>query len=849
MPYQAWFQCINEQCRAKYPLNSIIYRCKTCNSLLEVRHDMQALSDRNAKEWIKLFNKRYKSTEWPYGSGVWGKKEWVLPQIDNENIVSLYEGDTNLFWAERFGQILGLNDLWVKLCGNSHSGSFKDLGMTVLVSQVKQMISEGAPIKAVACASTGDTSAALGVYCAAAGIQSIVLLPKGKISTAQLVQPIANGALVLSLDTDFDGCMRVVQEITKDETIYLANSMNSLRIEGQKTVGIEIAQQFDWDAPDVIIIPGGNLGNVSALGNGFLMMRDLGLITKMPRIVVAQAEHANPLYRSYLKNFETYEPIQAQKTLASAIQIGNPVSIEKAIRVLKQFNGIVVDATEQELADAAALGDTTGMFNCPHTGVALAALIKLLGDGKIDKSERVVVISTAHGLKFTDFKVRYHEEKLDFPCTFANKPIELPPSVDAVKEALQQALHKRRRTPMSKKSSKVNSWKPATLAIHGLIRAPKAHYAVSTPIVQTSNYYFDSTADVFKFMEAKSKGQLLREHEYGRYGNPTQQECERKLAAIEGAERALLFSTGMSAVIMTLMAYMKRDGHIIFTNDCYRQTRDFASKFLAEFGIEVSLVDPTADAIAEAIKPNTNIIFTESPTNPYLRILDIPAIVKVARKSKVMTIIDATLATPYNIRPLDLGVDIVIHSATKYLGGHNDLLAGVALGKQDRLNDLYRMQRMIGATPGPFTSFLLERGLKTFGLRMEHHNQAGMAIASMLESHPKIEKIWYPGLESHPDHKTAVQQMRGFGSMITFLIKGGDKETRKFIDSLELFLITPSLGGTESLVTQMAPMSFFDYPEDYRKAIGMVNNLVRIALGLEDVDDLIADLKQALDKI
>ena len=394
---------------------------------------------------MKLFDERYKSTEWPYGSGVWGKKEWVLPQIDNENIVSLYEGGTNLFWAERFGKLLGLEDLWIKLCGNSHSGSFKDLGMTVLVSQVKQMISEGAPIKAVACASTGDTSAALAVYCAAAEIQSIVLLPKGKISIAQLVQPIANGALVLSLDTDFDGCMRVVQEITRDKTIYLANSMNSLRIEGQKTVGIEIVQQFDWQTPDVIIIPGGNLGNVSALGNGLLMMQNLGLISKLPRIVVAQAEHANPLYRSYLKNFETFEPMRARKTLASAIQIGNPVSAEKAIRILKQFNGIVEQATEQELSDAAALGDTTGMLNCPHTGVALAALIKLLKAGKIDKSERVVVISTAHGLKFTDFKVRYHKETLDFPCRFANKPIELPPRVDAVKKALQQALKKRRK--------------------------------------------------------------------------------------------------------------------------------------------------------------------------------------------------------------------------------------------------------------------------------------------------------------------------------------------------------------------------------------------------------------------
>jgi threonine synthase len=444
MPYRAWFQCIKEQCKERYPLNTIIYRCKTCDSLLEVQHDVHALARRDAKAWMKLFEDRYKSTQWPYGSGVWGKKEWILPQIDNENIVSLYEGGTNLFWAERFGKMIGLDNLWIKLCGNSHSGSFKDLGMTVLVSQVKQMISEGAPIQAVACASTGDTSAALAVYCAAAGIQSIVLLPKGKISIAQLVQPIANGALVLSLDTDFDGCMRVVQEITKDETIYLANSMNSLRVEGQKTVGIEIVQQFDWETPDVIIIPGGNLGNVSALGSGLLMMRDLGLIATLPRIVVAQAQRANPLYRSYLKNFETFEPIQAEKTLASAIQIGNPVSIEKAIRTLKQFNGIVVDATEQELADAAALGDTTGMFNCPHTGVALAGMIKLLKAGKIDKAEHVVVISTAHGLKFTDFKVNYHEEKLDFLCRFANKPIELPASVDAVKKALQQALQKRR---------------------------------------------------------------------------------------------------------------------------------------------------------------------------------------------------------------------------------------------------------------------------------------------------------------------------------------------------------------------------------------------------------------------
>jgi cystathionine gamma-synthase len=397
--------------------------------------------------------------------------------------------------------------------------------------------------------------------------------------------------------------------------------------------------------------------------------------------------------------------------------------------------------------------------------------------------------------------------------------------------------------------SRSRNWKPATLAIHGLGRTPKAHYAVSTPIVQTSNYYFDSTAEVWDFMKAKSEGRVVREHEYGRYGNPTQQECERKLAAIEGAEQAVLFSTGMSAVIITLLTYMRRDGHIIFTSDCYRQTRDFATNLLAEFGLQVSLVDPTAEAIAKAIRPHTNIIFTESPTNPYLRVLDIPAVTKVAKERGVMTIIDATLATPYNIKPLDMGVDVVIHSATKYLGGHNDLLAGVSLGRHSLLNDLYGMQRMIGATPGPFTCFLLERGLKTFGLRMEQHNRAGLAVATMLESHPKIEKVWYPGLESHPDYTIAAEQMQGFGSVITFLLRGGDAETRRFIDALELFLITPSLGGSESLVTQMATMSFFDYPESYRHSIGMVDNLVRIALGLEDVDDLIADLVQALDKI
>jgi threonine synthase len=310
--------------------------------------------------------------------------------------------------------------------------------MTVLVSLVKQMIADGRQIRAVACASTGDTSASLAAYAAAAGIPAAVILPRGKVSTTQLVQPLANGALVLALDTDFDGCMRIVQRLADDGVVYLANSMNSVRIEGQKTVSIELVQQFDWQVPDVIIIPGGNLGNVSALGAGFDMMEELGVVSKRPRIVVAQAAAANPLYLAYKNNWE-FQPVAARPTLANAIQIGNPVSIQKAIRTLKRYNGIVEQATEEELADAAARADRTGMFNCPHTGVALAALVKLLACGQIDRRDRVVVISTANGLKFTDFKVGYHARSLAaIESRYANPPIELPNEYDAVRRALDR---------------------------------------------------------------------------------------------------------------------------------------------------------------------------------------------------------------------------------------------------------------------------------------------------------------------------------------------------------------------------------------------------------------------------
>jgi len=441
--YKAEFRCI-AGCDERYPLDEIVYKCKKCGNLLEVHHDMDRLRETSAAEWKNLFNGRTGTNKWPYGSGVWSKKEWVVPQISNDNIVSMYEGNTNMFWAKRFGEMFGMNDLWVKMCGNSHTGSFKDLGMTVLVSMVNDMINRGKPIKAVACASTGDTSAALAAYAAYAGIPSIVFLPKNKISTAQLVQPMSNNSIVISMDTDFDGCMKIVQDITKDNSIYLANSMNSLRIEGQKTISVEMTQQFDWEVPDVVIIPGGNLGNVSALGNGFEMMFELGLINKKPQLVLAQAENANPLYLSYEKNFSEFNPITPKKTLASAIQIGDPVSVQKAIKTLKNFNGIVEQASEEELAEAAALADRTGMYSCPHTGVALAVLIKLLAKQKISKTDRVIIVSTAHGLKFSEFKVGYHEKILEgVKSIHANMPISVKPDADLVREVLKKELAER----------------------------------------------------------------------------------------------------------------------------------------------------------------------------------------------------------------------------------------------------------------------------------------------------------------------------------------------------------------------------------------------------------------------
>ena len=437
--YHAVFRCF-AGCPGEYPLTQPVYRCPTCDGLLQVSHDVDALRDRSAAAWMKLFDDRWMRTQWPYGSGVWGKREWVAPEMPDDCIVSTSEGGSNVFWAERLGREIGLRDLWVKLCGNSHTGSFKDLGMTVLVSVVQQAVRQGTlPATVLCCASTGDTSASLAAYGAAAGLPVAVLLPRGMVSAAQFVQPLAHGARVFALETDFDGCMAIVQELARRGLVYLANSMNPLRIEGQKTVAVEIVQQFDWESPDWVILPSGNLGNAAALHAGFRMMLDLGLIARMPRLCVAQAARANPMYRAYVAGKDVVEPIHAESTLASAIQIGNPVSAPRAMAALHAMNGVVEQATEQELADACARADRTGLYTCPHTGVALACLFKLRDRGLVEPGQRVVVVSTANGLKFTEFKVGYHEQRLPgIQTARANAPVVMEADVERVAGAIAE---------------------------------------------------------------------------------------------------------------------------------------------------------------------------------------------------------------------------------------------------------------------------------------------------------------------------------------------------------------------------------------------------------------------------
>ena len=385
----------------------------------------------------------------------------------------------------------------------------------------------------------------------------------------------------------------------------------------------------------------------------------------------------------------------------------------------------------------------------------------------------------------------------------------------------------------------------STQAVHAGEEKRKPYGALTTPIVQTSTFTFADTAEILDFMKRKQDGNEPVRDEYGRYSNPTQSVAERKLAALEGGEKAVLFASGMCAITTTMAALLSNGDHVLMASDCYHRTRDFAFTFLNRWGIETTLVPIDQPAtLAAAIRPSTKLIFSETPTNPYLRVMDLAQMVKSARQHNITTMIDSTFASPINLRPLEYGIDLVMHSATKYLAGHNDLLAGVVIGSEEILAQVQDARGVMGGTSSPHDAYMLLRGLKTLDLRIYRQNRNGERVARFLAEHPAIRKVYYPGLPGHPDYEIARQQMTGFGGVVSFEIDGDIKQTGRFIDRLRLPYIGPTLGGVESIVQQQAIL--FSLDAQKRREAGLKDNLVRYALGIEDADDLIADLDQAL---
>jgi cystathionine gamma-synthase len=385
----------------------------------------------------------------------------------------------------------------------------------------------------------------------------------------------------------------------------------------------------------------------------------------------------------------------------------------------------------------------------------------------------------------------------------------------------------------------------STVSVHGGEERQKPASAITDPIFCASTYTFRDTASIIEFIERK-----LPREEYGRYGNPSEKVVERKLAALDGGETALLFASGMSAIVGLLMAKLSAGDEVVFFNECYHRSREFCSKHLSRFGVvtrEVTACD--YDAMEAAITPRTKLLVSESPTNPHLSVVDLARFAALGRKHGIETLIDATLGTPYNLRPVAAGIDYVLHSATKYLAGHNDLLAGVIVGKAEAMEPVRKLRGIMGSVNSPHNIYLLARGLKTFELRMQRHNENGLAVARFLASHPRIERVYYPGLESHPHHEVARRTMRGFGGIVTFLVKDADwRKTADVVDAVRIPRIAPSMGGVESLIEQPLVMSYYECTPEERRQYGISDNMIRLACGIENPEDLVADLKQALDR-
>jgi cystathionine gamma-synthase len=384
----------------------------------------------------------------------------------------------------------------------------------------------------------------------------------------------------------------------------------------------------------------------------------------------------------------------------------------------------------------------------------------------------------------------------------------------------------------------------STLSVHGGEVRQKPGDSITDPIFCASTYTFPDTQSVITYIEEEQPRE-----EYGRYGNPGERVAERKLAALEGGESAVLFSSGMAAIVGLLMAKLNAGDEVIFFDECYHRSREFCSKHLSRFGVTTRQVKACDyEAMEAAISPKTRLLISESPTNPHLSIVDLDRFAEIGNHHGVETLIDATLATPYNLRPIEAGVDYVLHSVTKYLAGHNDLLAGVVIGAAEKMEPVRNLRGIMGAINSPQNCYLLTRGLKTFELRMQRHNENGQRVAEFLESHPRVEKVYYPGLESHKYHEVACRQMRGFGGLVTFLVKDADwRATANIVDAVRIPRIAPSLGGVESLIEQPLVMSYYQCTPEDRRRFGIPDNMIRMSCGIENPEDLIADLAQALD--
>jgi cystathionine gamma-synthase len=391
---------------------------------------------------------------------------------------------------------------------------------------------------------------------------------------------------------------------------------------------------------------------------------------------------------------------------------------------------------------------------------------------------------------------------------------------------------------------------PSTRSVHAGENRLKPGHALIEPVFQTSTYTFENMAEVVAFQEVHAWGGHVDRFEYGRYGNPTVAAAEARLAALENAEGAIQVASGMAALTFTFLHLLPTGSHIIITDDSYRRTRQFCETYLHRLGIATTVVPlGDFDALEAAIRPQTRVLFSETPSNPYMRILDLERFAEIGKRRKLTTVIDATLATPINLRPLEWGVDLITHSATKYLGGHNDLLAGFVAGRAELIAPLRETIGILGGISDPNTAALLIRGMKTLALRVQQQNRSAQQVAEFLAQHPAVEAVYYPGLETHPGHAIAARQMTGCGGLLSFKVRGGQAAAFKFIDALKLAYLSPSLGGTETLVLHPGVFAYYDMDPEERSAAGMADNLVRLAVGIEDAQDLIADLGQALEQI